>query len=296
VRHQLPLRYLDVVARNGSIRKAAEQLAITSSALNRRILAMEDDLGVPIFDRVATGVRLNAAGEILIHHFRSQLAEMERVKSQIHDLQGERRGHIGIACSQALMVSILPDEIFSYRAQHPAVSFSLRVCTRHSAVTELKSFNSELALVFEPELSVEFESVASIPQQLHAQMPATHPLSGEGTIRLRDCLEYPLALPTTNNGVRYLLDQSAARLSISLNVAIESDNSYLLRRVVEDAGLISFVASAGILETDKDNALVHRPISEKDVPPSALHIGKLKGRHLSVAASKFLQQLTQRFE
>jgi len=88
MRHQLPLKYLDTVARVGSIRKAAEQLAITSSALNRRIIAMEKDLGVPLFDRVAKGVRLNAAGELVIHHIRTQLADMDRVKSQIHDLQG----------------------------------------------------------------------------------------------------------------------------------------------------------------------------------------------------------------
>ena len=101
MRHQLSLRYVDTVARIGSIRKAADQLAITSSALNRRIIGMEEDLGVPIFDRVPNGVRLNAAGEILVQHFRKQLAEMDRVKSQINDLQGERRGHVAVACSQA---------------------------------------------------------------------------------------------------------------------------------------------------------------------------------------------------
>jgi len=140
MRHQLPLHYLDTVARIGSIRKAADQLAITSSALNRRIIAMEQDIGVPLFDRVAKGVRLNAAGELLIHHFRTQMADMERVKSKINDLQGVRRGHVAIACSQALMVSVLPSEILNYRIKHPDVTFSLKVCTRQTASSELQSF------------------------------------------------------------------------------------------------------------------------------------------------------------
>ena len=103
MKHLLPLTYIDAVTKAGSIRKAAETLAITSTALNRRILAMEEELGVPIFERLPRGVRLTTAGEILIHHIREQLTDMERVKSQIADLTGERRGHVSIACSQALL-------------------------------------------------------------------------------------------------------------------------------------------------------------------------------------------------
>ena len=76
-------RYVDAVDRYGSIRKAAEQLAITPSALNRRVLALEDELGVPIFERLGRGVRLSAAGELVVHVFRRQLAEIEQVKSKI---------------------------------------------------------------------------------------------------------------------------------------------------------------------------------------------------------------------
>ena len=48
MKHLLPLTYIDAVSKAGSIRKAAET-AITSAALNRQILAMEEELGVPIF-------------------------------------------------------------------------------------------------------------------------------------------------------------------------------------------------------------------------------------------------------
>ena len=79
MRHLLPLQYIDAVARAGSIRKAAETLAITSTALNRRILTMEEDLGVQIFERFPRGVRLSAAGLILIHHIRTQIVYLVRV-------------------------------------------------------------------------------------------------------------------------------------------------------------------------------------------------------------------------
>jgi len=296
MRHQLSLHYLDTVARIGSIRKAADQHAITSSALNRRIIAMEDDLGVPIFDRVANGVRLNTAGELLIQHARAQLADMERVKSQIHDLQGVRRGHISIVASQALMPYIIPLQIKAYRSEHPQITFSVRVCTRFTALTELQSYSADLAVVFEPELAPEFESVFAVPQQLHAQFNRDHSLAGGDGLRLRECLQWPLALPTKNNGIRHLLEQSASPLSSKLNVAIESDNAYLLQRVVETSELISFALTAGVQDNDELASLRHRSISSTDVKPGMLHIGRLKGRHLSVAAAKFLDQITEFFD
>ena len=60
------LEYVDAIARSGSIRRAADVLSITPSALHRRLLSIEDELEVQIFERLPRGVRLNAAGEILI--------------------------------------------------------------------------------------------------------------------------------------------------------------------------------------------------------------------------------------
>ena len=61
--HATILRYLDQVAKTGSIRRAAEKMNVASSAVNRQILKLEDDLGVKIFERRGNGVRLTPAGE-----------------------------------------------------------------------------------------------------------------------------------------------------------------------------------------------------------------------------------------
>ena len=90
------LRFINAVAREKSIRKAAEKLAITSTALNRRILQVEDEIGQPLFERLASGVRLNTAGEIFVQHIRAQQADLARVQSQLADLSGVRRGHVRV--------------------------------------------------------------------------------------------------------------------------------------------------------------------------------------------------------
>src|SRR5215471_954809 len=122
MKHLRILRYVDEVARSGSIRKAAEHLNVTSSAVNRRIMDLEEELGAPLFERMARGVRLTAAGEVFVHYLREHNGNVERMKSQIEDLKGFRRGTVRIACSQALALDFLPREIAAYRAKFPMCS------------------------------------------------------------------------------------------------------------------------------------------------------------------------------
>ena len=283
MRHLLPLRYIDAVVRAGSIRKAAEALSITSTALNRRVLAMEQELGVPIFERLPRGVRLSTAGEILIQHVRSQLSDMERVRSQIADLSGVRRGHISIACSQAVLPVFLPEQIALYRREHPGVTF--RVYRRDREV-------AELALVFEPVRLSEFETLLAVQQPIHALMSRGHPLARRGSVRLRDCLRYPIAKPTHLYGVRNVLDRAVLRSSIKLQPVIESDSFEFLRHFARQDNTISFQIPIGISSGQKASDDVSCCIDHRDVPPGILYLGQLRGRPLPIAVSRFAAQIS----
>lgn len=295
MRHLLPLQYIDAVARAGSIRKAAETLAITSTALNRRILTMEEDLGVQIFERFPRGVRLSAAGEILIHHIRSQIVDIERVKSHIADLSGERRGHVTIACSQALIPYLLPEQISAYRKLHPAVTFQVLVRDRAAAEQALVDLSADLALVFEPVRLTEFQTLLTIVQPVHVVMRADHILAGQDSVRLRDCLRYPIALPTAAYGVRHLLELAIRRSSLELNPVLESDSFEFLRHYAPEEDILSFQLPIGLPPDGLDLGSVDRPLDARDVPPGYLYFGQLKNRTLPVAAAKFAQQLQETF-
>lgn len=295
MKHLVTLLYIDAVARAGSIRRAAETLAITSTALNRRILAFEDELGVDIFERLPRGVRLSTAGEILIHHVRTQVSELERVKSQIADLSGVRRGHVSIACSQALLPFFLPEQISLYRSEHPAVTFSVHLRDRAAAEQALVDHTADLALVFEPVRLFEFQTLLTVHQPVHAVMVPDHPLSARETLRLRDCLRYPLALPTAPYGVRHLLEAAARRSLQTLQPVVESDSFEFLRHHALAERIITFQIPIGLPATLGQSGGVSRPLDIRDVPPGVLYMGQLRGRALPVAAARFAQQMQNAF-
>src|SRR6516162_3551884 len=95
--HSRLLRYLDEVARLGSIRRAASRLNVASSAISRQILALETEIGAPIFERMPRRLRLTATGEILIAHVRETLKSSLRATAQIEALKGLTRGEATIA-------------------------------------------------------------------------------------------------------------------------------------------------------------------------------------------------------
>lgn len=289
--HLMPLVYIEAIARAGSIRKAAETLAITSTALNRRLLSLEEELGVQIFERLPKGVRLSTAGELLIAHIRRQVSDFEKLKSQIADLSGQRRGHVSIACSQALLPFFLPEQISRYRRAHPAVTFGVSVRDRAAAEQSLVDMSADIALIFEPVRLREIQVLVTVRQPLHAVMAEDHPLAAQDEIRLRDCAAYPIALPTAPYGVRHLLDMALHRSSVELSVAVESDSFEFLRRMPRREHLVSFQIPVGLPAQVPEEGIASRKVDTRDVPEGLLYLCQLRGRTLPVAAAKFAAQI-----
>lgn len=289
MKHLRTLACIVDVAKSGSIRRSAERLALTPSALTRKIQDFETELGTPIFERLRQGMRLNAAGELVIRHLQDQIADFDRVRSRIEDLSGVRRGHVAIACSQAFSHEIVPAEIEIYRARHPLVSFAVLVRDHVHALTTLAAFEADIALVLEPPPAPELQSLLTLRQPLCAMIPVDHPLAGRGPVRLRDCFRHALAMPDRSLSIRHLLDGAIARLSLPIEIALESGSFEVLRGAVRRERLVSFQIRAGI--PLDGSGLTAREIDVRDLAPAQVVLGQLRGRSLSVAASKFLDQL-----
>ncbi|MFT7576610.1 MAG: DNA-binding transcriptional LysR family regulator [Alphaproteobacteria bacterium] len=293
MRHLMTFRYVDEVAKTGSMRMASEILSITPSALTRRIQSLEDELGEPIFERLTKGVRLTAAGTVLIAHIRNQLSDMERVKSHISDLAGVRRGHISIACSQGVLAHFVAPQINAYRRSHPGVTFSVIARDRSAAEQALHDYSADLALIFEPIRLVDLKTISTSPQSICVIMSSRHMLAKKHKLRLKDCVDYPVALPTRPYGTRYLIEKASARLGIEFSPAVETDSFDFLRNLPSSTDVISFHTRLGLPRKKVHNGMVHRSIDKRDLPAGTLSLVQLNERNLPVATQKFGLQLAQ---
>lgn len=290
MKYMQTLHLIEAVARAGSMRKAAQDANLTASALVRRIKQFEDEFGADLFERLQVGVRLNPAGELVLQHYRAMRSDLLRVQGQVADLSGERRGHVSIGCSQALLPYFLPEQIAAYRTVHPGVTFSVNVRDRAEAEQELASYASDLALVFEPVYLVDFEVIHVIPQAVNVVMRPDHPLARKTELRLRDCLDTPHVAPSMQYGVRHLLDFAARRGTRRASPVVETESFELIRHYVLYENVIGFQIPIGLRDPG-DGSLIFRPVSPRDLPPGNLILGQMRGRTLPVASARFAMQL-----
>ena len=294
MRHLTHLRYIDVVAREKSIRKASEKLNITSTALNRRILALEDEVGTPLFERLPSGVRLNTAGELFIQHIRSQMTDLSRVLSQISDLSGVRRGHVIVSGGPEILSSFLPGQIAKYRQDFQAVQFDVLRQTPEQSLTALMNFETDMAFIFDSVLPSDLDIVASVSQPLFALIHKDHPLAEQQILKLQDCLAWPIISPLSEGGLKTMLEVGRLRTAANLQTVIKTDEPNFISDYIRNENAIGFGIPLSFEEnTQIVTGLKSIAIDERDVPPGIVHLVQRKGRVLSVAAAKFIDQIVQ---
>ncbi len=125
------LKVFRAVAEHLNFRKAAEHLFLTQPAITLQIKALENDLGVRLFDRSANRVTLTPQGRTLVRYANklAQLAAEAEQKLQAAD--GQLSGELGLGVSTTIAQYVLPRLIGAFLDEHPRVQLSL-----HSGNTE----------------------------------------------------------------------------------------------------------------------------------------------------------------
>jgi DNA-binding transcriptional LysR family regulator len=289
------LHYVDEVARTGSVRQASERLHVAPSAVLRRLQDLEEELGTTIFERLPRGMRLTAAGELFIRYVRTRSADLDRVRSEIEDLQGLRRGVVKLTASQALAASFLPGAVAAFRRQHSLVGFQIRVADHIQALSSLRNFDTDLALVFNLSEEADIERIDEFEQPLCVVMHRSHPLAGQtGPVKLKDCAEFPLVMPNREIGGRQLLDQYLSRRSLKLQPIVESNSFEFLYGYLRHEQALTFQIQIGAV--GEAGQLVSRHIEDRGFPRGRVTLACLRGRQLPVIAYSFVEHLRQAFQ
>ena len=114
------LRTLVAIADTRSFATAAEHLYLTPSAISHQIRDLEQELGVPLFDRVTRPPRLNAHGHALVEQGRDLLTRFDTLVALARS-PGEIGGQLMLGCVSGVSSDLIPEALAGLRASHPAV-------------------------------------------------------------------------------------------------------------------------------------------------------------------------------
>jgi DNA-binding transcriptional LysR family regulator len=282
--HARLLRYLDEVTRSGSIRKAANRLNVASSAINRQILSLEQEIGSPIFERLPRGLRLTTAGELLIGHVRQTLKEHERVRTRIEALKGLRRGDVTIVTTTGIAGGFLAGVIERFTTAHQGIKVRVLTLPRDSTIAAVVGGEADIALAYNLPNNPRLSTLMRFDFRLGAVMAPDHPLARRVTLRLAECFEYPMVIADATMSIRDVLE-SVAGFDVELGLAIETNSIELMKRLARTVPNITFLNPVDIAEELRGGLLRLVPVREIEGKPQILSLVHRSRGALETAAS-----------
>lgn len=266
------LRYVDQVARDGSIRKAAERLHLSASAVNRQLLQLEDELGVALFDRLPRGLRPTAAGELLLGQIRRWDGESNALRLQLQSLKGGAAGVIRVVAPELTTDLLLPEAMARLRERFPKVTFSVFTGDTPRVLGALLNGEADVGLGFNVRPGPRLRVVANVQPRFGAVMVPQHPLARRRQVSLQDCAAYPLIVPGED-----WIDQTVTQSLFpggfgDYNVVARGGRAGVLRSLAR-AGLgITFLTRLEVEADVRSKQLVHVPLSQGRVAVPTLSL------------------------
>ncbi len=283
--------YFDAIIRHGSIRSAAESLRIASSALNRRVLDLERELGTSLFDRLPSGVRLTPAGEIFAAHVRRTLNDARQVGHQIHNVQGIVSGLVAIGSAESAAIGMLPKLLGAIRAEFSGIRFTLAVDAPAVLQADLLEDRVDLILTHETPNHYDIAIITATRMPFCALMRAGHPLAGSATLLMADCEAFPVVLAHENFAARALVDAAMSDAALKLQPVLITNMFEVMKKFVAITDAISFQFHAAPFTDATLEGLVAIPLADPQLAQAQLTLAVRRGRSLPRGAAMVVQRL-----
>ncbi len=218
------LRYFLAVADELHFTKAAEGLPVSQPALSAQIKQLEQEVGVPLFDRVGRSVQLTRAGSIFREHARRALREMELAQVAIAEEEGLQRGTLTVGVVQTVNAYLIPDIVGRFSTLHPLISLKLDELSGPDIEAGVKSGSLEVGIGFVPVASDRIESQPLFEEDFVLVASPRHRLAKRRYLSLSSLAKESLILLPTVFCTRRLLDACFEQAGVRPKIIVEMNS------------------------------------------------------------------------
>ncbi|MBB5049954.1 DNA-binding transcriptional LysR family regulator [Rhodopseudomonas rhenobacensis] len=289
--HSRLLRYLDEVVSSGSIRQAAERLNVASSSINRQILELESKIQVPIFERLPRGLRLTAAGEILITHIRQTLRDHDRVQSRISELRGLNRGTIKVATMSGLASGVLSRLVVRFREEYPGIKIVVHTYLADAILNAVEQADVDFGFGYNLRADPSLHLLHVFAARLGAIVSAQHPLAKLPGVRLADCCNYPVVLADSTTSIYRQVHNACVGSKVTLKPTFETNSVELMKYLAIRDSAVTFLSATDVSEEIRDGDLVFLRILDQSLKSHPLAMIHRANTSLALSPALFAEML-----
>ncbi|WP_166245386.1 LysR family transcriptional regulator [Paenibacillus turpanensis] len=285
----LQLQYFLTVARMEHMTEAARSLHVTQSSLSKTIQRLEEDLGVPLFDRIGRRLRLNEFGSKFFFRAERALFELEQGKQELRDLSGPEHGTIELAVTNA---STLPDILRKFGKKRPYIQFHVQMLTTQEMVTLLHRGEVDLCLSSPPILGDDIECQIVYADPILVAVPFGHRLADRSRVSLAELRDERFVGVKRGYLTRDLVDSVCESVGFAPNYVYEGNEPARLSALVEAGIGIAFIPKTAMNSREQ----IHYLQVEEHELVREIALLWHKSRYISRAAREFREVVVEYFE
>ncbi|MFE7278527.1 LysR family transcriptional regulator [Streptomyces sp. NPDC057623] len=259
------LRAIVTVAEVGSVTRAAELLHLVQPAVTRQIRTLEQELGIPLFERTGQGMRPTDAGAIMVDRARRALNELERARAEVQPTPGEVSGIVTVGLLESTSDLLAEPLVTAVARDHPGVE--LRLMTAYSGHLQqwLDQGDLDLTLLYNLDSTPSLNVRPLMREHLWAVAPPSAGLHASRPVPFAEAARNPLVMPASGHALRSLIDAAAAKAGADLEVAVQTNSMRVQKQLVLAGHGWTILPGVGIAEDVARGSLSAAPLSKPAV-------------------------------
>jgi DNA-binding transcriptional LysR family regulator len=285
------LQIFEVVARNLSYTRAAEELYLTQPTVSIQLKQLTDIVGLPLLEQIGKRIFLTDAGNELLKVVRTVLDDLCRFEMNISNMKGVKAGKLKIAVITTAKYFV-PRLLGPFCERFPGIDISLKVTNRERLLQRLEDNEDDLYILGQlPEhMDVWVEPFLENPMVVLAAH--NHPLVGERNISAERISQEPFLMRESGSGTRLSTENYFKERGLSINFRMELGSNEAIKQAVA-GGLGITVLSAHTLALEKSGDELAILDVEGFPIRRQWYVAYSTGKQLSIVASAFLEFLQQ---
>jgi len=250
------LRTFREVADTLNFTKASEKLNLTQSAISHQIKALEAEFGVPLFIRAKRGVILTDAGKIALEYAERILEETEEMRERVAGLEKRLKGRVRVAAATQALVYLFAPLFEEFMDAHENIELVFRTTTAtEQTVEDILNGVADVGFASLAVYSPNLEVAELFDDELVLVVGKKHRLSKQNEIKINELQKERWILFERGASIRRATDDFFTKLNIKPETALESNDTYFVKLMIEQGLGISLLPSWAIREEVKNGKL-----------------------------------------
>lgn len=266
------LRYVDQVSRSGSIQKAARELHVAASAIDRQILQLESELGMPLFDRHPRGMWLTVSGEAIVTLARRWRQDERRALADLRRFEGVHQGQVALMAMDSHSTSFLPGVVQDLAVSHPLVTLSVEIGVTDDAVAALVAGRVDVAAAFNLPPRRELLTLWKAELPLGCVVAPGHALADRRSVSLQEAAAHPIALQSRSLAIRRYLEAHYAWLFTERGNRVETNSLQLVKQLAKGGRYLAFTSELDAAPEILDGSLRFVPVRDEGAEPQTIAV------------------------